>query len=58
MHEPFRKLILSGGRVNSLLQKTASVWGEAAVGQELLGYGNRLVPVPSRKADATPHMHE
>ena len=44
--------------MNSLLQKTASVWGEAAVGQALLGFGNRLVPVPSRKADATPHMHE
>ena len=39
--------------MNSLLQKTASVWGEAAVGQALLGYGNRLVPVPSRPARQT-----
>jgi len=44
--------------VNSLFQKTASVWGEAAVGEALLGNGNRLVPVPSRKAEATPYMHE
>lgn len=58
MNEPPRKLILSGERVNFLFQKTVRVWGAAAVGQALLGSGSRLVSVPSRKAEATPYMHE